>query len=127
MAIRVLVVDDHKMVREGLQLFLSQEPDLQLVGEATTGQEAISMTDELLPAVVVMDVGLPVMDGIEATRKIRESHPEVQVIALSAHADPYFIDAMKRSGACGYILKDMAFEQLSDAIRECTTGGDCFP
>jgi DNA-binding NarL/FixJ family response regulator len=110
------------MVREGIRLLITQESDLELVGEATDGREAVSMANELLPAVVVIDVGLPVMDGIEASRIIRESHPEVQVIGLSAHADAYFVDAMKKVGACGYIVKDQAFELLVDAIRKCAAG-----
>lgn len=127
MPIRVLVVDDHQMVREGLKLLLAAEPDLELVGEALDGQQAVEMVHELLPDVVVMDIGLPVMDGIEATRRIREAHPEVAVIALSAHADTTFIDEMKSLGACGYVLKDMAFELLGDAIRKCLIGETSFP
>lgn len=127
MAIRVLVVDDHKMVREGLRMLLSHESDLEQVGEAIDGQQAVSMAEELQPHVVVMDIGLPVMDGIEATRRIREAHPEVAVVALTAHADKHLIDAMKQLGACGYVLKDMAFELLVDAIRKCSAGQTAFP
>ncbi|MEN6545403.1 MAG: response regulator transcription factor [Armatimonadia bacterium] len=127
MPIRILVVDDHQMVREGLRLLLATEPDLQLVGEAVDGQRAVAMADELLPEVVIMDIGLPVMDGIEATRRIREAHPEMAVVALSAHSDTYFIEEMKRLRACGYVLKDMAFDQLIDAIRKCSIGETYFP
>lgn len=122
MGIRVLVVDDHQMVREGLRLLLEHEPDLELVGEATDGQQAVAMAGELRPQVVVMDIGLPVMDGIEATRHIRETHPEIAVIALTAHADNHLVKAMRDLGVCDYILKDMAFELLGDAIRKCTVG-----
>lgn len=124
---RVLIVDDHQMVREGLRLLIAPEPDLELVGEAPDGQSAIAMTDELQPHVVVMDIGLPVMDGIEATRRILEAHPEVAVIGLSAHADTYFVKTMKQLGACGYIVKDKAFELLLDAIRCCTSGEKYYP
>lgn len=127
MPIKVLVVDDHQMVREGLKLLLAAEPDLELVGQALDGQQAIEMVDELQPDVVVMDIGLPVMDGIEATRRIREAHPQVAIIALSAHADTTFIEEMKALGACGYVLKDMAFDLLVDAIRKCTIGETSFP
>ncbi|MGE5531862.1 MAG: response regulator transcription factor [Bacteroidota bacterium] len=124
---RILVVDDHQMVREGLRLLIEPESDMELVGEAPDGQSALKMTDELHPDVVVMDIGLPVMDGIEATRKLREAHPEVAVIGLSAHADKYFIESMKKLGACGYIVKDKAFELLLDAIRSCSLGDTSFP
>ncbi|MEN6401566.1 MAG: response regulator transcription factor [Armatimonadia bacterium] len=127
MPTRILVVDDHQMVREGLRLLLADEPDLQLVAEATDGQQAVAMVDELLPEVVIMDIGLPVMDGIEATHRIKEAHPEIAVIALSAHSDACFVDEMKKLGACGYVLKDMAFELLVDAIRKCTVGETSFP
>jgi DNA-binding NarL/FixJ family response regulator len=124
---RILVVDDHQMVREGLRLLITPEADLELVGEAADGQSALAMTEELQPHVVVMDIGLPVMDGIEATRRILEAHPEVAVIGLSAHADTYFVNTMKKLGACGYIVKDKAFELLLDAIRCCTRGEKYFP
>lgn len=110
------------MVRAGLRLLIEQEADLELVGEAADGVQAVAMAEQLQPEVIVMDIGLPVMDGIEATQRIREAQPQIAVIALSAHSDDYFIATMKRLGACAYVLKDMAFEVLPDTIRRCQAG-----
>jgi DNA-binding NarL/FixJ family response regulator len=127
MPIRVVAADDHQIMREGLKMLISDEPDLLLVGEASTGRQALAMAGELTPDVVVMDIGMPEMDGVEATAKIVAAHPLVKVIALSMHADPYYINSMKRAGASGYILKENAFYSLADAIRKVVAGEEAFP
>src|SRR5215472_4504285 len=107
MPIRVLIVDDHLMVRRGLATFLGAAHDLELVGEAATGKDAVRLCDELRPNVVLMDLKLPDMDGTAATRQIREAHPDIQVIAVtSSHSDELVAEAL-RAGAVGYLLKDV--------------------
>jgi DNA-binding NarL/FixJ family response regulator len=127
MPIRIIAADDHQIMREGIKLLIADEPDMELVGEASTGRQALDMAGTLTPDVVVMDIGMPEMDGVEATTKIVAAHPAVKVIALSMHADPYYINSMKRAGASGYILKENAFYSLADAIRKVVSGEHAFP
>jgi NarL family two-component system response regulator LiaR len=120
--IRVLVVDDHLMVRRGLATFLRAAPDLELVGEAATGAEAVRLCAQNRPDVVLMDLRLPEMSGVEATRAIRQANPTIQVIAVtSSHEDHLVLDAL-RAGAIGYLLKDVSVTGLSDAIRAAKAG-----
>jgi two-component system, NarL family, response regulator NreC len=125
MAIRVLVADDHKIIRDGLKLLFRQNPQLELVGEAADGQEALDLTAELLPDVVVMDITMPKMDGPDAARAIIEQHPQIKVIALTMHTDGFFVDKMKAAGASGYVVKEEAYDVLAEAI-ETVQGGGCF-
>lgn len=127
MPIRVLVVDDHQIIRDGLKSLFSQEPDIEVVGEASTGEEAIVKADQLLPDVVLMDITLPVMDGLEAAAKILQAHSEIRVIGLSMHADRYYIGMMKDAGASAYVLKETAYEVLADTVRRTVAGEKLFP
>lgn len=117
MSISVIIVDDHKIIRDGLKTLLSKEIDIDVVGEAENGREAIKITLEKRPEIVIMDIGMPVMNGIEATRQIIKDLPETKVIALSMHYDKQYVKGMLSSGAKGYLLKDCAGEELSEAIR----------
>lgn len=122
MSIRILLADDHRILREGLRSLLAQQPDMELAGEAATGEEAIDMARRLRPDVVIMDVVLPGMDGVEATRRIRSDIPATRVIGLSMHADRRYVSQMLRAGALGYLVKDSAFEELSQAVRTVVGG-----
>ena len=122
MTIRILLADDHKIVRDGLTSMLQAQPDMDVVAQADNGRSAVQMTDELRPDVVVMDVGMPDLNGIEATRQVTEAAPGVHVIALSMHSDRRFVEGMLSAGAAGYILKDSAFEELATAIRTVVDG-----
>jgi NarL family two-component system response regulator LiaR len=115
--IRILITDDHGVVRQGLRMFLSLDPDLEVVGEAENGQEAVAMARELEPDVVLMDLLMPVMDGIEATRVIRSELPEVEVLALTSVLEDASVTGAVRAGAIGYLLKDTDAEELHRAIR----------
>ena len=122
MTIRVLIADDHSVVRQGLQMFLALEDDLKVVGEAANGAEALRLAHELLPDVVLMDILMPEMDGIAATKAIRRALPTVEVIALtSVLEDKKIFDAI-RVGAIGYLLKDTESEKLCEAIRAAVLG-----
>lgn len=127
MATRLLVVDDHAVIRDGLRILCSQDPELEMVGEATNGVEALEQYEVLLPDVVVMDVGMPAMDGVNATAALLERHPGSKVVALSMHADSYYIDLMREAGALGYVLKDEAFEALASVVRKVMSGETAFP
>jgi NarL family two-component system response regulator LiaR len=120
--IRVLIVDDHLMVRRGLATFLRAARDLELVGEAVNGAQAIGMCEKTRPHVVLMDLRMPEMDGIDATRVIRKAHPEVQVIALTSSHEDELVSLALRAGAIGYLLKDVGVAGLGDAIRAATAG-----
>jgi DNA-binding NarL/FixJ family response regulator len=114
---RILLADDHRIMREGLKSLLDDEADMEVVGEAENGRRAIELVDELEPDVVVMDIGMPELNGIEATRRVVLDHPQTKVIALSMHSDRRFMAEILKAGSAGYLLKDGAYEELAGAIR----------
>lgn len=120
--IRVMVVDDHTMVRRGLTTFLKVYDDLELAGEASTGEAAIKLCAEVLPDVVLMDLMLPDMDGATATRAIRRQSPQVEVVALTSYKEPELIKSALEAGAIGYLLKDVSADELAHAIRAAHAG-----
>jgi len=122
MGIRVVLVDDHKIVRDGLSSLLSKEMDIDVVGEGENGREALGLCDQCEPDVVVMDIGMRDLNGVDATRHILEDHPSIKVVALSMHSDQSYVSAMLSAGASGYLLKDGAFEELARAIRAVNEG-----
>ncbi len=122
MAIRVLIVDDHSVVREGLRMFLVRDPDLEVVGEAADGAEALQQARLLRPDVVVMDLLMPVMDGIAATRSIRRELPETEVLALTSVLESALVVDAIRAGAIGYLLKDTQAAELRRAIKAAAAG-----
>jgi DNA-binding NarL/FixJ family response regulator len=122
MTIRVLLVDDHKMMREGLRAVLAAVPDISIVGEASDGRTALDLVRTLTPDVVVMDVGMPELNGVEAARRIQAEHKRVKVIALSTHSDKRYVHHMLEAGACGYVLKIAAHEELVRAVRAAAQG-----
>ena len=117
MKTRVLIVDDHKVFRDGLKLVINHQADMEVVGEAENGERAVVLTLELLPDVILMDVKMPIMDGAEATSRILSEMPGMKILALSIYADDGFMASMMRAGALGYILKGCDSEELSGAIR----------
>jgi NarL family two-component system response regulator LiaR len=121
-SIRVMLVDDHAVVRSGLSAFLMAYGDLELVGEAASGQEAVARCSHLDPDVILMDLVMPGMDGAEATRAIRRQRPDVQVIALTSFAEEELVKAALEAGAIGYLLKDVAADELAAAIRAAHRG-----
>jgi two-component system, NarL family, response regulator NreC len=121
MKIKVLLADDHKIFRDGLRTLIEKE-GMEVVGEAENGRKAIKLAEKLMPNVIVMDVSMPDMNGIEATRKIIAGMPDVKVIALSMHSDRRFVLGMLEAGASGYLLKDCAFGELATAINQVSTG-----
>jgi len=122
MTIRILLVDDHSVVRQGLKMFLALDPDLDVVGEAADGAEALRLARELQPDVVLMDLLMPVMDGIAATAAIRKELPDVEVIALTSVLEDASVTGAVRAGAIGYLLKDTQAEELVRAIRAAAEG-----
>lgn len=121
MTTRVLIADDHQILREGLRSLLDKESDIEVIGEASNGRGAVALARELQPDVVVMDVGMSDMGGIEATRQLTAKTPGVKVIALSMHSDRRFVAGMLGAGALGYLLKDSAFDELAHSIRTVIT------
>lgn len=121
--IRILLADDHAVVRVGFRLILSQEADLEVVAEAGTGAEAVRLTLELQPNLVIMDIAMPQLNGVEATRRIREGCPDCQVLILSMHKDPVYVREALRAGARGYLLKEGIDEDLLRAVRAVAQGG----
>lgn len=117
MNVEIILADDHKLMREGLSSLLSKHGGIKVVGQANTGREAVQLAERLNPKVVVMDVSMPDLNGIDATRQITSRSPETKVIALSMHSDRQFVAEMFRAGASGYLLKDSAFEELASAIQ----------
>ena len=122
MPIRVLIADDHSVVREGLRTFLGRDPELALVGEAANGQEAVRLARKLRPDVVLMDLLMPVMDGIAATAAIRSELPDTEVIALTSVLESASVVGVVRAGAIGYLLKDTEGSELQRAIKAADAG-----
>jgi NarL family two-component system response regulator LiaR len=120
--IRVMLVDEHAVVRSGLAAFLMVFDDLELVGEATGGEESVRMCDHVQPDVVLMDLVMPGMDGADATRAIREKCPHIQVIALTSFKEQDLVERALQAGAIGYLLKNVAADELADAIRAAHSG-----
>lgn len=120
--IRILIADDHALVREGTRRILEAEPDIEVVGEAADGAEAIALAEELAPDVVVIDIGMPVINGVEATRVIKERLPEVGVLVLTVHDDDPYVYAILEAGAAGYLLKDVHGAEVIEAVRSVRAG-----
>ena len=120
--IRVMIVDDHGMVRRGLAAFLRVSPDLELVAEARNGREAVQLCAQVQPDVVLMDLMMPEMDGMEATQVIRQRWPRIQVIALTSFQRPDLVQGALRVGAIGYLLKNVSASELAEAIRAAFSG-----
>ncbi len=120
--IRVLIVDDHAMVRKGLITFLKNKPELQLAGEAADGREAIELVEKLQPDVVLMDLVMPELGGVAATRAIHQRWPHVQVIALTSFQEKQLVQDALQAGAIGYLLKNVSGDELADAIRQAHGG-----
>lgn len=120
--VTVLLADDHQLVREGVRAFLETQDDIEIVGEAATGEEAVSLTQALVPDVVLMDLSMPGMGGVEATKRVREVSPHTQVVALTSfHDDTYVFPAIK-AGALSYLLKDAGPAEIADAVRAAARG-----
>ena len=119
---RILLADDHAVVRQGFRMILGAQADMEIVGEAGNGREAVTMTEQLKPDVVVMDVAMPELNGIEATRRIAESQPHTKVLALSMHKDSVYVREILRAGARGYLLKDSIDVDLLAAVRAVAKG-----
>ena len=117
MAINIVLADDHKIVRDGLRSLLEKEPGMKVVAEASSGREAVRVVMKLAPDVVILDIGMPDLNGIDATHQIKTKLASTKILALSMHSDKRFVGRMLAAGASGYLLKDCAFEELADAIR----------
>ncbi len=120
--IKILIADDHKITRQGLRSLLANESDMEVVAEADEGRAAVRLASQLKPDIVIMDVSMPELNGMEAARQITKSMPAVKVVALSMHSDNVYVTEMLKSGVCGYLLKDCAFEELASAIRSVVDG-----
>jgi two-component system, NarL family, response regulator NreC len=119
---RILLADDHALVRQGFRMILSAEPDMEIVGEAANGRDTIELAEKLKPDLVVMDVAMPELNGIEATRRLAEACPRTRVLALSMHKDSVYVREILRAGARGYLLKDAFDHDLVDAVRAVAGG-----
>jgi two-component system NarL family response regulator len=117
MSIRILLADDHRMLREALRTILESEEGFEVVGEAQDGRTAVEMTRTLTPDVIIMDIGMPDLNGVEATRQIKSDTPSTKVIALSMHSDRHYVLGMLKAGASGYVLKAAAYDELRRAVQ----------
>jgi two-component system response regulator NreC len=117
MGIKIVLADDHKIVRDGLRTLLEHEPDMEVVAEAEDGRTTVKLARKLTPDLIIMDITMPDMNGIDATHDVMKDVPGVKVIALSMHSDRRFVTSMLEAGASGYLLKDCAFEELARAVR----------
>lgn len=122
MSTSILLVDDHAIIRQGLCSLLEKQPDIEVIAEANNGRKALELVQQLMPDIVIMDVTMPGLNGIEATRQIYNQLPQVKVIALSIHSNRRFISDMLRAGAAGYILKECLFDELVQAIQAVAAG-----
>ena len=124
--IRILIADDHSITRNGIKTFISVYDDLTLVGEAANGAEAIAMCDEVSPDVILMDINMPIIDGIEATVKIREKYPNIKIIALTSYVDKKLVKDILKAGAISYIIKNISPDELVKTIRDAYLGKTTF-
>ena len=122
--LRVMLADDHETVREGLKMIVNAQDDMEVVGLASDGQEAIKRAQELLPEVLVLDISMPKVNGLKVTEKLKEVCPQVRVLTLSRHGDDGYVRQLLRAGASGYVLKQSAPAELIHAIRAVATGGN---
>lgn len=122
MSIRILIADDHGVMRAGLRAMLDDEQDLQVVGEAENGEEVLRLAMEMLPDIVLMDIGMPGLDGIETTRRLRSSFPLIKILILSVYEDQSLLQESIRAGASGYVIKRAAGDELLDAIQAVSKG-----
>ena len=120
--IRVLIVDDHTLVRDGIRALLSLVSNVEVVGEAANGKEALEKVKELTPDVVLMDLAMPIMSGLEATRRIRKEFPKTRVLAITQYDDSEYVIPIIEAGACGYVTKMVAFSELASAIQAAYRG-----
>jgi two-component system, NarL family, response regulator NreC len=120
--IRILLADDHAVVRQGFKMILAAQPDMEIVGEAGNGRETVELAEKLRPEVVVMDVSMPELNGIEATRRLASSTPHTRVVALSMHKDSVYVREILRAGARGYLLKESLAGDLVAAVRAVASG-----
>src|SRR6059058_5777466 len=124
--ITVLLADDHTVVRQGLRALLAAEEDIEIVGEADNGRQAIQLVKKLLPDVVVMDIAMPVLNGLEATRQITRAVPTTKILVLSSYSDDEYVQKLTEAGAAGYLVKQTAATELIKAIREAYRGNAYF-
>jgi DNA-binding NarL/FixJ family response regulator len=125
--LQVLIVDDHQMFREGVRSCLEQEPDIQVVEEASSGQETFALVEQTNPTIVTLDIRLPDVSGIEVARLLRQRHPELKILILSAYDFDQYVETTVRLGVDGYLLKDSPLEELVQALREIASGGAVLP
>jgi DNA-binding NarL/FixJ family response regulator len=123
MSLRLILAEDHAITRQGLRSLLEKEPDLEVVGEAEDGREALALVRDILPDVLITDIAMPNLNGVDATRKIVSEYPNVKVIALSVHSNRAFVADMLKAGASGYVLKECSFDELIEAVRTVVAGG----
>ncbi|MBO6508383.1 MAG: response regulator transcription factor [Roseibium sp.] len=124
--IRVLLADDHELVRDGIRARLRRVPEVEVVGEATNGRDALALARDLRPDVLLMDVSMPVMNGLEAAMQLRKTQPEIAVLILSIYDNPEYVRGVVQAGARGYILKDISATEMITAIKSVATGGYYF-
>ncbi len=120
--IKIVIADDHTVVRKGTRQILEQEADFKVVGEASNGEEAVQMVTSLNPDIAIVDISMPIMDGIEATKRIKASFPAVAVLVLSAYDNDEFVFALLEAGAAGYLLKDVSGQDIVNAVRAVLRG-----
>ena len=125
--IEVLIVDDHPLLRQGLSTLLELEGGITVVGQASNGPEALRLAEELQPDVILLDINMPGMNGIEVAKIARERHPEIGILVLTIHDDETYVNEMIRSGAKGYLLKDAEPRQVVQAIKQVARGGSVYP
>ena len=121
--IRLMLVDDHEVVRTGLKSYLESQPGLRVIAEANSGEAALLLAPEACPDVIVMDITMPNMDGLEATRRLMETYPQIKILALTVHEDKQYLFEMFAAGASGYVSKRAAAEELVEAVRTVANGG----
>ncbi|WFB36652.1 response regulator transcription factor [Kiritimatiellota bacterium B12222] len=120
--IRIVLAEDHAMMRDGLRSLIRKEENMRIVGEAETGEQAVEYAQKLGPHVMILDIGLPDLNGIDATRLILKDYPHIKIIGLSMHADRSLVGEMLKAGACGYVPKDCAYEELIESIHQAVAG-----